>query len=103
MRRWLVHPAWLSLVLLAELPFLGRRPLVRDEVVSSEAGRRTLGALWDALHHIDAPLGLYYLLLHPWLEVSTSATWERLPSLLAMVAAVAVLTVTATRLGGRRA
>lgn len=103
MARALPHPAWLAGALLAELPVLGHRPLVRDEVISTEAGQKTLGALWHALGQLDAPLGLYYLLLHPWLQVSTSATWVRLPSLLGMLAAVAVLTVTATRLGGRRA
>lgn len=103
MTRRLQHPAWLSVVLLAELPVLAHRPLVRDEVISSEAGQRTLGALWHALGDIDAPIGAYYLILHPWLRVSTSATWLRLPSLLGMMVAIAVVTLTATRLGGRRA
>ena len=103
MVRRLPHPAWLAAVLLAELPVLGHRPLVRDEVISSEAGEKTVSALWHAVGHIDAPLGCYYLLLHPWVQVSTSATWLRLPSLLGMIVAVAVVTTTATRLGGRRA
>jgi mannosyltransferase len=98
-----LHPALLSLVLLLELPWLGHRPLVRDEVISLEAGQRHLGALWAALHKIDAPVGLYYFLLHPWLQISTAAFWARLPSVLAMAGAVAVLTLTAERCGGRRA
>jgi mannosyltransferase len=97
------RPAWLSLLLLLQLPVLGHEPLVRDEVMSNEAASRDLGALWSALHHLDAPLGPYYAFLHLWVQVSDSATWLRLPSLLGMTGAIAVATWTAQRLAGAKA
>ena len=96
-------PTLLSLLFLLELPFLGRRPLARDEVVSTEVAHRTYHALWDALGQIDAALGLYYALLHPFLAVSDTAFAARLPSLLGMVVAAALLIRTATDRWGRRA
>lgn len=96
-----LHPAALSLVLLLELPFLGWRPLTRDEAISIQAAQRDWGAFWGLLHHLDAPLGLYYLLLRPVVAVSDGAFAVRLPSLLGAVAAVAVLAVTIARRFGR--
>lgn len=96
-------PHWLGLLLLLEVPFLGRRPLFRDEVQTQEAARKTPGALWGALHHLDAPVGAYYAMVHVWTQVSGSDTWLRLPSLLAVAGAVALTVLTAERLGGRRA
>lgn len=99
--RWST-PRWLAALVLLQVPLLGHEPLVRDEVQSDEAARKTLGALWSALHHLDAPLGLYYGFLHFWIKVSDSALWLRLPSLLAMAGAVAVAIWTAERMGGSR-
>lgn len=101
-RRW-PSPRWLALLLLLELPFLGHMPLVRDEVQSHEAARKTLGALWSSLHHLDAPVGPYYALLHFWIKVSESPTWMRLPSLLGVAGAIALTIWTAERLAGARA
>ena len=95
-------PAVLSLLLLVELPFLGRAPLVRDEATTIEVAQRHWGAFWELLQHLDAPLGLYYLLLRPVVAVSDGAFAVRLPSLVGVVVAVAVLITTAERRFGRR-
>ena len=86
-----VPPSLLSLVLLLELPFLADRPLIRDETTSIQLAGRHWGAFWEALQHIDAPLGLYYLLLRPIVAISDGAFAARLPSLVGAIVAVAVL------------
>lgn len=98
-----LHPALLSLLLLALLPTLGSRPLVRDETTSIEVAQRHWGAFWELLGRLDAPLGLFYLLLRPVVAVSDSAFATRLPSLIGAILAVAILTVTADRHFGRPA
>lgn len=103
MRTGPVSPRWLGLVLLVQVPLLGHRPLVRDEVQTLEAARKSPGALWDALHHLDAPVGPYYALMHLWTQASESPAWLRLPSLLGLVGAVVLTVLTAERLAGRRA
>ncbi len=95
--------ALLSLLLLAELPVLGLRPLVRDETTSVEVAQRHWGAFWELLHHLDAPLGLYYLLLRPIVAVSDGSFAVRVPSLVGAVAAVAILVLTVDRRFGRQA
>lgn len=45
----------------------------------------------------EAPLGPYYLLMKPWTEVSSAEWWVRLPSVVPLAAAVAVLAVWARR------
>ena len=56
------------------------------------------------VHNIDAVLGIYYLGLHLWMAVfGQSATAMRLPSVIAMAAAAAVVALIGQRLGGRLA
>ena len=51
------------------------------------------------LHNIDAVLGLYYFGLHLWMAVfGDSATAMRLPSVIAMTAAAAVVALVGRRL-----
>ena len=80
---------------------IGVPQLWRDELASWSAASRTLPQLWAMLHNIDAVLGLYYLGLHLWMAVfGDSATAMRLPSVIAMAAAAAVVALIGRRLGG---
>ena len=94
---WLdAGPSLLSAAL--TLPFLSTSPLWADEVDTASAAGRPLGALLLLLRHQDGPLAGYYLLLHGWLQLVGTSAWSlRLPSAVALVAAVAVT----TRLGRR--
>jgi mannosyltransferase len=83
---------------------IGVPQLWRDELASWSAASRTLPQLWAMVHNIDAVLGLYYLGLHLWMAVfGQSATAMRLPSVIAMAAAAAVVALIGRRLGGRLA
>jgi mannosyltransferase len=83
---------------------IGVPQLWRDELASWSAASRTLPQLWAMLHNIDAVLGIYYLGLHLWMAVfGESATAMRLPSVIAMAAAAAVVALIGRRLGGRLA
>jgi mannosyltransferase len=102
---WSVTAATL-LAAVACLVGLGRQPFSWDEAVSLNAARRGPGHLWTLLRHTDAPLGAYYYGLHLWLRlgavlgISANATWVRLPSALAVIAAVGLTTALACRLLG---
>lgn len=88
---------------LVTLPTIGRQPLSWDEAVTLGAAERSPGELWAMLRHTDAPLGLYYLLMHLWVGLGDlagaghSATWLRLPSALAAIAATGLLVVLVAR------
>ncbi len=71
-----------------------------DEVVSRWAALLSLRQLAHLVRHVDAVHGLYYLLLHGWMAVGTSPTAIRVPSVLGMVAAVALVAILARRLTG---
>jgi mannosyltransferase len=80
---------------------VGGPQLWRDELASWSAASRTVPQLWAMLHNIDAVLGIYYFGLHLWMAVfGQSATAMRLPSVLAMAAAAAVVALIGRRLGG---
>lgn len=80
---------------------IGGPQLWRDELASWSAASRTLPQLWAMLHNIDAVLGIYYFGLHLWMAVfGDSATAMRLPSVLGMAAAAAVVALIGRRLGG---
>ena len=102
-RRALVRYGGLVPVVLAgslTLPFLQRSPLWADEADSASAALRPLSALVRLLGHQDGPLAAYYFLLHGWLQLVGTSAWSiRLPSTVALLAAVALT----TRLGGRLA
>lgn len=93
----------------ATLPTIDRQPLSWDESVTRSAADRSPHQLFGLLAHTDAPLGLYYLLMHGWtglgraLDAGTSAGWLRLPSAMAAVAAVGVLVLLVDRWFGSRA
>jgi mannosyltransferase len=80
---------------------IGGPQLWRDELASWSAASRSLPQLWHMLHSIDAVLGVYYVGLHLWMAVfGQSATSMRLPSVIAMAGAAAVVALIGRRLGG---
>lgn len=99
----------MSIAAVTTLVTLGRQPLSWDEAVTLDAAERSPALLWRMLGHTDAPLGLYYALIHGWLVVgrpfgwASAAWWLRLPSALAAIGAVGLLTVLATRWFGSTA
>lgn len=73
-----------------------------DEAASLAAAGRDLPDLVAMTGNVDAVHGLYYALLHAWIEVAgTSAFAVRLPSALAIGVAVVGTYVLGRRLGGR--
>jgi len=73
-----------------------------DETLSVNIARLPLGELTDALRHDGAP-PLYYVLLHGWMEVfGTSTVAVRALSGVFAVAALPLIWVAGSRLGGRR-
>lgn len=80
---------------------IGGPQLWRDELATWSAASRTIPQLWGMVHNIDAVLGIYYLGLHLWMAVfGQSAAAMRLPSVIAMAAAAAVVALIGRRLGG---
>jgi mannosyltransferase len=80
---------------------VGVPQLWRDELASWSAASRTMPQLWAMLHNIDAVLGIYYFGLHLWMTVfGDSPTAMRLPSVIAMAGAAAVVGLIGRRLGG---
>jgi mannosyltransferase len=80
---------------------IGVPQLWRDELATWSAASRTLPQLWAMLHNIDAVLGIYYFGLHLWMAVfGDSATAMRVPSVIAMAGAAAVVGLIGRRLGG---
>ena len=71
-----------------------------DEVATRWAALLSLRDLAHLLNTVDAVHGLYYLIMHVWVAVGSSPTVLRIPSVLAMVAAVALTAILARRLTG---
>ena len=71
-----------------------------DEVVSRWAASLGLGQLAHLLRHLDAVHGLYYLMLHGWMAVGTSPAVLRIPSVIGMSAAAALMVILGRRLTG---
>jgi len=98
-------PGWLvpAVTAVAELVVGGYRiagpSLWRDEAATISGSQRPAGAIWALVRNQDAVHGLYYLLMHVVIAAGgTSETMLRLPSLVAMSAAVAVTAVLGRRL-----
>lgn len=74
-----------------------------DEAASVMSAERPLATLWPVLARVDAVHGVYYVLLHFWIDVfGASAFSVRFPSALAIGFATAGLVLLANRLGGLR-
>ncbi|CAM5725419.1 Glycosyltransferase RgtA/B/C/D-like domain-containing protein OS=Streptomyces antimycoticus OX=68175 GN=SANT12839_040760 PE=4 SV=1 [Streptomyces antimycoticus] len=81
---------------------LDRGTMWRDESATYQMARRTLPQIRDALGSVDAVHGLYYLLMHPLLALHPSEVTMRLPSVLAAVAATALVAALGCRLARPR-
>ena len=71
-----------------------------DEVATRYAALLPLHLLARLLRHVDAVHGLYYLLMHGWMAVGTSPAVMRIPSVIAMTAAAALVAIIGRRLTG---
>jgi mannosyltransferase len=98
---------WLPVaIVVAVMAVLGVWGLARhnamgnDEVASRYAATLSLGQLFHLLSHVDAVHGLYYLLLHCWIAVGSTATIIRIPSVIFMTAAAGLLVIIGRRLTG---
>ena len=70
-----------------------------DEVATRWAALLPLRNLAHLLRHVDAVHGLYYVLMHAWVAIAGSGpTALRLPSVIAMIVAVALVSVLARQL-----
>ncbi|WP_231981425.1 glycosyltransferase family 39 protein [Streptomyces malaysiensis] len=81
---------------------LDRGTMWRDESATYQMARRTLPQIRDALGTVDAVHGLYYLLMRPVLALRPSEVTMRLPSVLAAVAATALVAALGCRLARPR-
>ena len=71
-----------------------------DEVATRWAALLPLRQLAHLLNTVDAVHGFYYLLMHAWVVVGSSPAVLRIPSVLAMIVAVALTVILAQRLTG---
>jgi len=75
-----------------------------DEAATLLSAKRPVGSLLSMLTHVDAVHGLYYLFMHGWIRIAGESAFAlRLPSALAVGAAVAAVTLIAGRRDGPRA
>lgn len=74
-----------------------------DEAATIAGARRSLPELWRMVQNVDAVHGLYYFLMHFWIEFfGQSALSLRMPSALAVGAGTAGVYVLARGLGGSK-
>lgn len=106
------HPQWSAvLIKIAPVAFpaavmavLGAWGLARDSALSNDeaatriAAQLSLSQLYHLLRHIDAVHGLYYLFMQGWIGLGASPAVLRVPSVLVMIAAVALTSVLAIKL-----
>jgi mannosyltransferase len=106
--RWRAGAGWYAPAVLAGavMAVLGVWGLARDssmgndEVATRWAALLSLHQLAHLLRHVDAVHGLYYVLMHGWMVVGTSPAVMRIPSVIAMVVAVALTVIIGRRLTG---
>jgi mannosyltransferase len=97
---------WPAVVAAAAMLVLGLWGLARDsamgndEVATRWAASLSLGQLAHLLRNIDAVHGAYYLLMHFWMLIGASPAALRVPSVIAMAAAVALVAVIGRQLTG---
>src|SRR6266849_3935897 len=71
-----------------------------DEVATHWAASLSLRDLAHLLNNVDAVHGLYYLLMHYWMALGSSPTFMRIPSVISMTAAAAMVAIIGRRLTG---
>jgi mannosyltransferase len=81
---------------------LGLWGLWGDEAATWSAARRSPAELWRLLGDVDAVHGLYYLLMHGLLQLRADEVMLRLPSVVAMSCAAALVAAIGARLAGPR-
>jgi mannosyltransferase len=97
---------WPAAIAAAAMIVLGLWGLARDssmgndEVATRWAASLSLGQLAHLLRNIDAVHGAYYLFMHAWMVVGTSPAALRVPSVIAMAAAVALVAIIGRQLTG---
>jgi mannosyltransferase len=79
---------------------LARDAMGNDEVATRYAALLSLRQLFHLLSNVDAVHGTYYLLMHGWMALGTSPTIMRIPSLISMIAAAAIIVIIGRRLTG---
>lgn len=91
-----------GLLMLAVALIGADRPVLSwDEVTTADVSQRSPAQIWNMMHNIDAVLGSYYLFMHGWIGLAgTSELALRLPSIIAMSAAVALAAELGRRLFG---
>jgi mannosyltransferase len=98
---WGLPAAAAAVMLGLSLWGLGRQGTMgNDEVATRFAAMLSLGRLFHLLSHVDAVHGTYYLLMHAWVVLGTTPTILRIPSVIAMTAAAALIVITGRRLTG---
>ncbi|MQY07510.1 glycosyltransferase family 39 protein [Actinomadura macrotermitis] len=79
----------------------GRPSLWTDEIVTIDVARRPAGRIWELLGNIDAVHGLYYLLMHGWVQAAGfSPAAMRVPSVLAVAVTAAGIGLLGRALAG---
>src|SRR5215472_14550000 len=99
--RW--WPAALAAAVMLALALwgLGRDSAMgNDEVATRYAASLGLGNLAHLLRNVDVVHGAYYLLMHAWLAIGSSPTALRVPSVIAMTVAAALVAVAGRGLTG---
>ncbi len=100
--RWYL-PAALAAAVMAVLGVWGLArdsSMGNDEVATRWAALLSLHQLAHLLRQVNAVHGLYYLFMHGWMAVGTSPAVMRIPSVIAMVVAVALVVIIGRRLTG---
>src|SRR6185312_1916747 len=99
-------PSLLPGLLMAVIGLAGAtRPVLSwDEIATADVASRSVGQIWQLVQHIDGVFGPYYLAMHCWTSLFGDSVLDlRLPSILAMSAAVAASGELGRRLFGARA
>jgi mannosyltransferase len=101
LRRYWPAPVAALAMLVLLLWGLGRdSSMGNDEVATRWAASLSVGQLAHLLRHIDAVHGAYYLFMHAWTLLGGSPTALRVPSVIAMTAAAALVAVIGRQLTG---
>ncbi|NIZ90999.1 glycosyltransferase family 39 protein [Kineococcus rubinsiae] len=79
---------------------LTAKPLWRDEFYTLSTAVRDYDVMLGGLRVTDAGMGLWYAVEHPWVQVSQSALWLRLPGVAATVLVAVLAALVARRLAG---
>jgi len=99
--RWLV-PGYFFAAIVVYGAFVWQPIYWVDEYLTQSAINLPWGQLADRIATKDPAMGPFYLLLKTWSLASTNLVWMRLPSILAMAAAVAILVALVRRAANTR-